>query len=188
MRSFGFILFTLVISLQATAQSPIDFDKHVAPLLAARCIECHNPTDRKGKLDLTTRRRPRQRRQGRRRTHRWQAVGKPLWDQVNSEEMPPKTALGADEKATIKAWITQGAKWGKTDPIDPYALTTAKRAGLDFWSLQPIKKTRPRPPSKTRAGHKTISIVSSSPNWNRQAWLPTRRPTRARSCAAFISI
>src|SRR5262249_46785247 len=45
--------------------------------------------------------------------------------------------LSEREKAAIRAWITAGAPWG-ADPIDPYRVTTDKRAGLDWWALQPI--------------------------------------------------
>src|SRR4051794_32118862 len=30
------------------------FDRTIAPLLARRCLDCHNPTDQKGGLDLTS--------------------------------------------------------------------------------------------------------------------------------------
>ena len=136
-----FTVLTFVLVLGFTSQSvtasaaPPDFDKDVAPLLATRCLDCHCGADPKGGLDLT----------------RKDAVlgkdgpvvaGKPdaseLWKKVAADEMPPKKPLSADEKALLKEWIASGAKWG-TDPIDTFATTTAKRAGRDWWSLQPVK-------------------------------------------------
>ena len=57
--------------------------------------------------------------------------------------MPPKHPLPTKERAILKLWIEQRAKWD-SDPIDPYRFTTATRAGSDWWSLQPL--TRPVAP------------------------------------------
>src|SRR5262245_12675512 len=35
------------------AQQPPDFDRDVAPILATRCLDCHNAADKKGNLDLS---------------------------------------------------------------------------------------------------------------------------------------
>jgi hypothetical protein len=115
---------------------PPDFDRDIAPLLSRSCLECHSGADPKGDLDLT---------------HRVAVTGKGgpivpgklkeslLWERVASDEMPPKKPLGPKEKAILKAWIEGGAKWG-ADPIDLFAITTDKRAGRDWWSLQPVKR------------------------------------------------
>ena len=66
-----------------------------------------------------------------------------LWEYVDGDEMPPKPPLSAAEKAVLKAWIAAGAAWG-TDPIDVLRMTTDRRAGRDWWSLQPV--ARPAPP------------------------------------------
>jgi len=118
----------------AARAAPPDFDRQVAPLLAARCAACHSGDDAKGDLDLT---------------RKAAVVGKavvpgkladsPLWQRVESGEMPPKGALPPAEKALLKEWIAGGAKWG-TDPIDPFAVTTSTRAGRDWWSLQPVRR------------------------------------------------
>ena len=57
--------------------------------------------------------------------------------------------LSDAEKAAIQGWIAGGAAWG-TDPIDPYRLTTDRRAGRDWWSLQPVR--RAEPPAVARRG------------------------------------
>src|SRR6185437_11392328 len=121
-----------------------DFDKVVAPLLSERCLDCHRGAKPKGGLDLT-----------RRRTamaggDQGGAIvpGKPddslLWQYVNDETMPPKKPLSAAEKSLLRTWIAAGAAWG-TDPIDPFRITTAKRAGYSWWALQPVVK--PKAPS-----------------------------------------
>ena len=120
-----------------------DFNTTVAPLLARKCLACHNPTEKKGGLDLS----------GAKSTlaggESGVAVvaGQPgdslLWDRVSQNEMPPKKPLSDADKQIIERWIKAGAKWG-TDPIDPFRYTSESRAGYDWWSLQAIK--RPLPP------------------------------------------
>ena len=63
----------------------------------------------------------------------------PLWERVESGEMPPKVPLDPAEKAALRDWIAAGATWG-TDPIDPYQASTSRRAGRDWWSLKPVRR------------------------------------------------
>ena len=65
-----------------------------------------------------------------------------LWEHVADGSMPPKTRLPEDEKSVLRGWIAAGARWG-ADPIDPYRTTTEKRAGRDWWSLQPVARPTP---------------------------------------------
>jgi hypothetical protein len=111
------------------------FDQNVAPILAANCLSCHSGPKPKGELDLSTL-----------KTTLDAVViepGKPdqsfLWEEIESDNMPPKHPLSKEDKAVIKQWIADGAKWG-TDPIDPFAFSSDKRAGKDWWSLQPLKQ------------------------------------------------
>lgn len=122
------------------------FDKSVAPLLAGRCLECHNAGELKGKLDLTSK--TTAMRGGESGTVI--APGDPdeslLWQYVDGDEMPPKKPLSAAEKEILRKWIADGAAWG-TDPIDWFAYTTDTRAGYDWWSLQSVRRPRvPRTP------------------------------------------
>jgi hypothetical protein len=132
-----------------------DFDAKVAPILARRCLDCHSGSDPKGKLDLA-----------RKATalaggDAGAAIvpGKPdeslLWERIDNDEMPPKSSLPAAEKTVIRDWIASGAPWG-TDPIDPYQVTTARRAGRDWWSLQPV--LRPLLPEGRRQGWSRTAI------------------------------
>jgi hypothetical protein len=123
------------------------FDGSVAPILARRCLDCHSGAEPKGKLDLS--RRARAMLGG--ESGAVIVAGKPaeslLWEQVESGEMPPKSPLTAEEKAILRDWIASGATWG-TDPIDPYRFSTSRRAGRDWWSLQPVR--RPEVPEVAR--------------------------------------
>lgn len=117
---------------------PPDFDRQIAPLLAHRCLSCHGEGDTKGALDLRTSATSSKGGE----TGVVIVPGKPeeslLWQHVESNSMPPKKPLPDSEKQLLKAWIQAGAKWG-SDPIDPHRFTTESQAGLDWWSLQPLK-------------------------------------------------
>jgi hypothetical protein len=137
------MILAAAFSGRIAAQQPPDFDRDVAPILATRCLDCHNSADKKGNLDLS-------RADGARAGGDSGPVlvaGKPddsyLWQRIDAEEMPPKKPLTAKEREILKAWIASGARWG-TSPIDPYRFTTAVRAGYDWWSLQ--KLVRPEVP------------------------------------------
>jgi hypothetical protein len=119
------------------------FHDTIAPLLSKHCLECHNASDRRGGLDLSD----------------WKAAGKGgesgavvvarkpddslLWQHVESDEMPKeRPPLNPQEKAVLRQWIADGAVWGEPR-IDPFLFTTARRAGYDWWSLQPIRQPSP---------------------------------------------
>src|SRR5262245_1485846 len=106
--------------------APPDFDRDVAPLLAEHCLGCHAGPKPRGDLDLT-------------RKAALTDGGRLLGERVAAGEMPPKKPLPAPAKATLKAWVEAGAKWG-TDPIDPLRYTTPGRAGYDWWSLRPVRR------------------------------------------------
>ena len=152
------LLAIAITAVPALADDTAGFDAKVAPVLARWCLDCHSGADPKGKLDLSRRDSALQGRNDRRRQTRRESL---LWERVESGEMPPKSALNASRiKATIRDWIAAGAKWG-TDPIDPYQVTTSRRAGRDWWSLQPV--VRPVDPGGQRwgLGENETSIGSS---------------------------
>ncbi len=122
----------------------------VAVVLARNCLECHNASDRKGGLDLTRREKA--------------LIGgdsgqvlKPgdldslLVKRIESGEMPPKgrDKLSDEDRKLLHDWIKDGANWA-VDPIDPFLYTSDRRAGYNWWSLQPLRVIEP-PPSPTRS-------------------------------------
>jgi hypothetical protein len=120
----------VVLALAAPlSAAPPDFDREVAPVLAALCLDCHSGPKPKGDLDLS-------RKAG--------VDAAEVWKRVEAGEMPPKKPLPAAEAKLLKAWVDGGARWG-TDPIDPFRFTTSARAGYDWWSLQPVKRPTPPP-------------------------------------------
>ncbi len=115
-----------VVSGQA---AEINFDRHVAPIFVSYCIECHSGDEPEGELSLVS-------------AGLDELVTSRMWERVRDDEMPPKHPLADSDKNILKQWIDDGAVWG-TSPIDPFAFTTSTRAGRDWWSLQPLRETRP---------------------------------------------
>ncbi len=122
-QAIALLLIALISGNFATAAAP-DFDKQIAPLIIAKCVDCHSGDKPKGGLDIT---------------RKENVEPAELWKRVKTGEMPPKKQLPASEVQLFKEWIESGAKWGR-DPIDPFAHTTSHRAGLDWWALQPVKR------------------------------------------------
>ena len=133
--------FGLILAADLRADEANDFDRRVAPWLIDHCIECHSGSKAKGKLDLTSK--AAAFKGG--RSGAAIASGKPedslLWQRVRDGEMPPKKPLALKDAEPLKQWIAAGAKWG-TDPIDPFRVTTSKRAGADWWSLRPVENPK----------------------------------------------
>lgn len=115
----------------------------VAILLARNCLECHNASDHKGGLDLT-------RREKALVGGDSGAVLKPgdlesvFLQKIESGEMPPKgrDPLSNDDRKLMSEWVKGGAKWA-ADPIDPFLYSSDRRAGYNWWSLQPLKVIEP---------------------------------------------
>jgi hypothetical protein len=116
------------------------FHEQIAPIFAGRCIECHGPGGKAG-LDLRSRETA--------FTSRHETVivpGDPesslLYTYVASHEMPPKEPLEPAQIEALRQWIADGAYFPE-EAIDPFAITTDRRAGYDWWSLQPLRAVSP---------------------------------------------
>lgn len=113
------------------------FDSQVAPLLAKRCLTCHSGNMPKGELDLSSMSTFSKGGSSGTAVVAGKAQESLLWQQIDSDTMPPKQPLSSAEKEIIKSWIEAGAKWG-SDPIDVFQYSSDARAGRDWWSLQPL--------------------------------------------------
>jgi hypothetical protein len=135
---FAIVTAAALLPASASRAAEVDFDREIAPLLAAHCLDCHSAHEKKGGLDLS------QATAALAGGDSGQAIvpGNPkslLLARIEAEEMPPKKPLPEKERELLKRWIASGARWG-TDPIDPFQFTTGARAGYDWWSLQPIRR------------------------------------------------
>lgn len=142
----------LTISLTCLASNstwaePIDFVRDVRPILQKHCYACHAGEVRKSGLRLDV------------RSEAFQggelygesivaghAEESPLWQFVGDEDadlrMPPEGPMpSAQEIATLRDWIQQGAKW--PEGVDEVTLDDPS----DHWSFHPIQS--PAVPSVT---------------------------------------
>ncbi|MEX1095962.1 MAG: c-type cytochrome domain-containing protein, partial [Planctomycetales bacterium] len=131
-------------SLQAadpSAAAAGAFDARVAPVLARRCLECHNGSQREGGLDLTRRATALAGGDSGAALVPGKLDESYLWQRVSAGEMPPedREPVSAEERAILEQWIAAGAAWG-SDPIDRFRYTSDKRAGRDWWAFQPIRR------------------------------------------------
>ncbi len=136
----------LLLGLVVGFSEPPDFEKRIAPLLIRNCLGCHTDLEPSGELSL----------QNAAGMEKVVVRGKPadstLFQRIESGEMPPKDKgkskeLSPAEKELVKAWIESGAPWPKGRILGIYEKTTDARGGLDWWSLQPIRK--PAIPAKS---------------------------------------
>lgn len=97
----------------APAAVPVDFETRVAPLLAARCLECHGPAAPKGGLDLSRRAAALDGGRSGPAIVPGDLDESLLWEHVEADRMPPRSrgALDEPEKAILRAWIAAGAAW-----------------------------------------------------------------------------
>ena len=96
-------------------------------------------------------------------------AGKPsdsyLLQRVIDGEMPPEEKglgrkLPADEIATLEQWIADGANWPDAVVLSRFAMTSDVRAGLDWWSLQPVRRPRvPEPHTDKETIHPIDAFV-----------------------------
>jgi hypothetical protein len=157
---------TLLLGVRvAAASQAVDFNRQIRPLLSDRCFACHGPDEqaRKAQLRLDTE-------EGAYATRGagsdWQVLvpGEPdqseLYLRITAEDpadrMPPaksKLRLDEEEKALLRLWIEQGAKYqphwafipvgrmeapraatggGEVHPIDAFVLARLREEGLEF--------------------------------------------------------
>lgn len=131
-----------LVNIYLAGQSP-DFERDIAPLLIKNCIECHSGNESSGGLNLTTG--PGLLKGGDSgliidREHLDKSL---LLSRVTAGEMPPEKngqpqALSADDQRLLAQWVASGAPWPDARSLELYERTTSKRAGRDWWSLQPL--------------------------------------------------
>jgi len=139
-RVFSLIAFAAVAGVAHAASNPPGnaadpqhlFTERVRPLLVTRCLGCHAGTSPQAGLNLSN------------REAITPEMAKTLLQRVQEGSMPPKSKLPAAEIATLRQWVTAGLPWSG-GRIDPLAYATEKRAGLDWWSLQPLRPVPPPP-------------------------------------------
>ena len=129
----------------------VDFAQDVQPILSSRCYICHGPSKETNGLRLDQKDAAlKGGYSGRVIVPGSSAQSKLVQRVASSREdfrMPPVgPRLTAKEKATLRSWIDQGAKW----PLDPPAVT--QEAGpskqKQHWSFQPVRRPTVPPVQK----------------------------------------
>ena len=139
----GMVCFLWLVPVWTAVGGEVEFDSQVAPLLAKACLGCHNPNERRGGLDLTSREGAIQGGDSGAALDVEHPAESLLGSRVAAGEMPPRRPLAVADQELLRKWLDGGGKWG-TDKIDPLRYTSEARAGYDWWSLQPVR--RPVPP------------------------------------------
>jgi len=101
------------------APAEVRYNRDIRPILSNRCFKCHGPDLKKAGLDLQTRESAtKELKSGMKAIVPNNAAASHLIERVLStddkQRMPPKgkgEPVSAQQIATLKAWIDQGAKW-----------------------------------------------------------------------------
>lgn len=153
------------------------FDRDIAPLLAHRCLDCHNENDKKGGLNLVTAAGARAGGDSGAVISEGQVEKSILWQRIADEEMPPGKPLSSAEKELIRSWIAVGAVW-ETSPIDRFGVTSETRAGLDWWAFEPLSQS-PLPAVEHADWPRQPLDQLVLARLEAKAWRPRPRPTAA---------
>ena len=154
-RSSGVRLTPALLYIACTsAAHAVDFNRDVRPVLAQQCFTCHGMDDhaRKGKLRLDLS----ESAHGKGKSGEIAIVpGKPDASEVikrilstdEDEVMPPphtKKVMSEKDKATLKAWIAEGAKYEAHWAYSPPKVTDAQ-ASIDHFIRERLEKEGLKP-------------------------------------------
>lgn len=143
--------------LPPASAKKIDYDAHIAPLLAEKCLDCHGTEVQEGRFRLDRKS----------SVLRGGDSGEPGLIVGNSADshliklvagldaakrMPPDTSeqLTPEEIGLLRAWIDQGVTWPGPDGI-----VTTERINTSHWAFQPVAEVVP-PPLPKDWGHNPI--------------------------------
>ena len=156
--TFAFVVvsYPIVLNAQDDLQSSPDFETVIAPLLIQRCIECHQGEHPAGGLRLTSKDGLDAGGDSGEVIDHDEPAASYLLERLLSGEMPPDQQ-GQSQRLTdreldlIQKWVSDSARWPKDRVLDYFERTNDKRAGRDWWSLQPV--IRPGVPTLTTRRH-----------------------------------
>ena len=117
------------------------FETDVRPILKASCFHCHGEGgETEGGLDLRLVRLMVEGGDSGSALAPGEVAESLIWEKLLSDEMPKgDKKLSAEEKATIRDWIAQGARTARPEPEDANdARFTVEELG--HWAFQPVQK------------------------------------------------
>ncbi len=132
-----------LVGMTNLCHAQLDFERDIAPLLIKNCIECHSANEPSGGLNLTSLAGLSQGGDSGPAIELNEPDKSLLLKRVTAGEMPPEKngqpqTLAAPEQQLLTQWIAGGAHWPPNRALELYERTTTKRAGRDWWSLQPV--------------------------------------------------
>ena len=127
------------------------FREQIRPLLTAKCLSCHGGDKTRGGLDLRRRASALSGGDSGPALAPGSAARSLLYKKLLDREMPPKNPLSEEQVAAFKKWIDAGAPY-EDEPLK----YVVRRAGPDWWSLQPLRPVRPPAIEDLRPGHNAI--------------------------------
>jgi len=141
----------LLLGLPLASAEPVNFSLEVAPILAEHCYACHGPDDaaREADLRLDTREGATADLGGYAAIVAGDHGASEAILRIESsdpdEVMPPPKVprrLSAEEKATLKRWIDEGAPWGKHWAYEPpqRSVPPTLDGELEDWVRNPIDR------------------------------------------------
>lgn len=136
---------------EGPSRQSLTFEKDVRPILKTHCFLCHGEEPEKaGELDLRLVRRMLEGGD----SGAVLVPGEPdeslFWHRIEEDEMPPgPKKLSLQEREIISAWIRQGARTARAEPLDPDEVRFTEEERR-HWSFRPV--TRPDLPAVPEAG------------------------------------
>ncbi len=127
-----FLLFT---SFNTWAQERSDLESGARGIIEKRCLACHNAELKTGDLILTSREKALKGGKSGPAIVPNRPDESLMVRKISEGEMPPGNPLPGPEREMIRQWIEAGAPWTGTVSQAP----TRPRAGLDWWSFQPLR-------------------------------------------------
>lgn len=138
------------LPVRAAEVSATTFEAQVRPIFKTHCFQCHGEEpELQGNLDLRLVRLMKAGGDSGPALQPGKPDDSPIVQRIASGEMPPgKTKLSANDAATIRRWVEQGAKTARPEPqnVAQAEFTEEER---NFWSFQPVR--RPATPRVKRA-------------------------------------
>jgi mono/diheme cytochrome c family protein len=134
-------LFVGLLAVPATAAEPVDYLRDIKPIFTKHCITCHGAQKQRGGLRLDTAKSALEGGNSGAVIIASKSNDSLLIKAVTGCEgikpMPPKEfpRLSAEQIASLKSWIDQGAKAPATETVD-----NSKTAKTDHWALQPVHR------------------------------------------------
>lgn len=141
----AFLFLTAFVGTVHAAESDVEFERDVAPILINHCLECHHRSKTSGGLNLAVVEGLRRGGESGSALPTGNEAKGLLLTRVEAREMPPPDKsklkpLTDGQVAILRAWITSGAKWPNGRELGLHEQKVSVESAREFWSYQPIRR------------------------------------------------